>query len=259
MSGILTREHVLSDEHSSLDESSEDDNMSGAYLSARPPPPTPREIDHWNYHVSLQQFGKDLQAAAKAVFPNGSSSRYTDVSVLILSWEDEDPQLPVSIEIEKLYAVFQHVYHFETEHWKIPNHNCHYRVTKKIMDFVAPTDDIDHHLKIVYYAGHARLMDTRSLAWTSFRNNKNPKCPIVKWSGIQTVLEEAPCDVLILLDCCASGVANTCEGNGVNEVISACAYNAIANGVGPYSFTSALVIELRRLSKKAVFSVGGAI
>jgi len=42
----------------------------------------------------------------------------------------------------------------------------------------------------------------------------------------------------------------------VNEVISACAYNANANGVGPYSFTSALVIELRPLSKKKLFSVG---
>jgi hypothetical protein len=42
----------------------------------------------------------------------------------------------------------------------------------------------------------------------------------------------------------------------VNEVISACAYNAVANGVGAYSFTSALVIELTRLSKKALFSVG---
>ncbi|KAH8753396.1 hypothetical protein BGZ57DRAFT_773945 [Hyaloscypha finlandica] len=230
--------------------------MTGAYLEPGHPPPTPREIDHWNYHISLQQFAKGLQAAVKAVFPNETRSRYSCVSVLMLSWEEEDPQLPVSYEIDKLYEVFQHIYHFETEHWKIPNHNCHYRLMEKIMDFASPTDAIDHHLKIVYYAGHARLMETRSLAWTSFRNNKNSRCPIVKWSGIQTVLEEALCDVLILLDCCASGVANTCEGNGVNEVISACAYNAIANGVGAYSFTSALVIELTRLSKKTLFSVG---
>jgi methylenetetrahydrofolate reductase (NADPH) len=78
----------------------------------------------------------------------------------------------------------------------------------------------------------------------------------VKWGGIQTLLEEAPCDVLILLDCCASGTASASEGNGVNEVISACAYNQIANGVGPYSFTSALVVELKKLSRKSYFSVG---
>lgn len=78
----------------------------------------------------------------------------------------------------------------------------------------------------------------------------------MKWSAIQTLLEEDPSDVLILLDCCASGTANACEGAGVNELISACAWNETANGVGPYSFTSALVIELRRLSQKPSFSVG---
>jgi hypothetical protein len=62
--------------------------------------------------------------------------------------------------------------------------------------------------------------------------------------------------VLILLDCCASGTANASEGIGVNELISACAFNETANGVGPYSFTSALVTELRLLSNRPSFSVG---
>jgi hypothetical protein len=90
----------------------------------------------------------------------------------------------------------------------------------------------------------------------SWQNNRKAKCPIVKWGGIQTILEESPSGVLILLDCCASGTANASEGNGVNELISACAFNETANGVGPYSFTSALVTELRLLSDKASFSVG---
>jgi len=167
MSDSLASLHVMTDKRLSLGDSS-DDEMSGVLLDSAPPPPTPRDLDHWNYHVSLQQFGKDLQAAAKAVFPNETNSRHTQISVLMLSWEDEDPQLPVSIEIEKLYDVFQHVYHFETEHWKIPNNNCHYMLTEKILDFVTPTDDIAHHLKIVYYAGHARLTVTRSLAWMRY-------------------------------------------------------------------------------------------
>ncbi len=78
----------------------------------------------------------------------------------------------------------------------------------------------------------------------------------MKWGAIQSFLEEAANDILILLDCCASGTANTYEGNGTTELISACAWNETANGVGPYSLTSALVIELRRLSQKLSFSVG---
>jgi hypothetical protein len=78
----------------------------------------------------------------------------------------------------------------------------------------------------------------------------------VKWSGIQNTLEESLSDVLILLDCCASGVCTTDEGNGVTELIAACAYNAIANGVGPFSFTHALISRLRMLAPLPYFTIG---
>jgi hypothetical protein len=76
------------------------------------------------------------------------------------------------------------------------------------------------------------------------------------WSGIQRSLEMANSDVLILLDCCSSGVANDSEGSGITELISACPYDTKANGVGDYSFTKALITELRILSSKPCFSVG---
>ncbi|KAH6713371.1 hypothetical protein BKA61DRAFT_552970 [Leptodontidium sp. MPI-SDFR-AT-0119] len=220
------------------------------------PPPTFSDLDRWRYHIDFQKFSSDLQAAANAVFPNDTKSRYTKVSVLMLSWENEDPNLPVSQEIDKLYDVFKNQYRYETDRWTIPDENCHYKLTEKIMDYVKPAEDSKTHLKIVYYAGHARLTETRLLVWTSVRNYTKPKCPIVKWGGIQTILEEATNDVLILLDCCASGTANASEGNGVNELISACAFNETANGVGPFSFTSALVTELRLLGNRPSFSVG---
>lgn len=78
----------------------------------------------------------------------------------------------------------------------------------------------------------------------------------MKWSGIQNTLEESRSDVLILLDCCASGVCTTDEGNGVTELIAACAYNAVANGVGPFSFTHALNAKLRLLIQRPYFTIG---
>ena len=86
------------------------------------------------------------------------------------------------------------------------------------------------------------------------RRSVNCQLPTVKWSGIQNVLEEAQSDVLLLLDCCHSGTANTNEGHGVTELISAGAFNTKANGVGPYSFTNALVLELQALALKRSFS-----
>jgi len=84
----------------------------------------------------------------------------------MLSWADEDPQLPVSQEINSLELVFRNIYHFETERWEIPDKDSHFKLAEKVMAFTRPEDDSASHLKILYYAGHARLMDTRNLAWT---------------------------------------------------------------------------------------------
>ena len=95
-----------------------------------------------------------------------------------------------------------------------------------------------------------------NLAFSSRRNIDQARCPTVKWSGIQNTLEESESDVLILLDCCASGVCTTDEGNGVTELIAACAYNSTANGVGLFSFTHALNEKLRFLSGWPSFTIG---
>lgn len=149
------------------------DSKSGSdsqYISSpnSTPPPTLADIDRWRYHIDFETFGKSLQDAANAVFPNDTNCRYTRISVLMLSWEDEDPQLPVSQEIQKLYEVFRDDYRYETEHWTIPDEYSHWKLTEKIMDFVKPGEDSKTHLRIVYYAGHARLTETRLLVWTRF-------------------------------------------------------------------------------------------
>lgn len=93
------------------------------------------------------------------------------------------------------------------------------------------------------------------LLYSSLPTRKDSKYPIVMWSGIQRSLEMANSDVLILLDGCSSGVANASEGNGVTELICACPFDSEANGVGHYSFTRALTIELQLLKTKPCFSV----
>jgi hypothetical protein len=91
---------------------------------------------------------------------------------------------------------------------------------------------------------------------SSLPEKRNAKCPTVVWSGIQRSLEMALSDILILLDCCYSGIANDSEGNGITELICACPFDTKANGVGHYSFSQALTTELRLLSKKPRFSAG---
>jgi hypothetical protein len=69
------------------------------------------------------------------------------------------------------------------------------------------------------------------------------------------MLEQSRSDVLILLDCCAAGFLNTNYGGGVTEMIAASAFNVIANGVGPCSFTSVLNNELKALQNAGPFTI----
>ncbi|KAL5323643.1 hypothetical protein ACEPPN_008183 [Leptodophora sp. 'Broadleaf-Isolate-01'] len=219
-------------------------------------PPTSRDLDHLQYHISLQEIGKQLQDAANAAYPHGQRSRYSNVYVLLLCWEDEDPQLPVSIEVNELQSMFEIMYGFDVEVWKIPSQSSHNKLNRKVLDFVALGGDCKDDLKIVYYGGHGMLAHNRQASWASRPDPKDPSYRTVKWNGIQHALEEAVSDVLLLLDCCASGTANTDEGYGVTELIAACGFNTSANPVGPDSFTRALITELGLLSRTSSFTVG---
>ena len=64
------------------------------------------------------------------------------------------------------------------------------------------------------------------------------------WYGLQTSLEQAESDVLILLDCCSAASCTGGSGNGVTEVIAACGFETWAPGVGEHSFTRSLISAL---------------
>lgn len=135
-------------------------------LLRRRTPLSGHELDRLNYHVYLQDFGCQLQRAANAIFPGDQVSRYSKVDVILLSWEDEDPKLPVSLEIKALAEVFLTLYGFEVEEWLIPSDNSHNKLQKKILQFLG--DDEVSHLKIVYYAGHGKLTNHGTPAWTRY-------------------------------------------------------------------------------------------
>ena len=120
-------------------------------------PPKAEEIDQWQRNVKILAFGEELQTISDTYFPNTATSRYKNVYVLILKWEDEDPNLPVSYETERLESVFRDVYYFQTESWDIPDIDCHDKVNQKILDFKRQGGNGENDLKIVYYGGHGKL------------------------------------------------------------------------------------------------------
>jgi hypothetical protein len=158
--------------------SSKDQNVIKHDIPPDSPPPKPEEIDQWRSHVKLREFREQLQTITDASFPNTTTSRYKNVYVLILKWEDEDPNLPVSFETSRLENVFRNVYHFQTEAWDIPDKDCHDKVNQKILDFKRQGGNSQNDLKIVYHGGHGKLTRNGSLAWTRYHTLFPPfRCP----------------------------------------------------------------------------------
>ena len=84
--------------------------------------------------------------------------------------------------------------------------------------------------------------------------SNKPPSPTLDWYALQSGLEHAESDVLILLDSCASAGSSggskqseTQEG-GTTELLAACGFETVAPGPGPHSFTNALIKELREMS-----------
>src|SRR5438045_3312343 len=70
--------------------------------------------------------------------------------------------------------------------------------------------------------------------------SRKPKSPTVGWHTMQSLLKNAPCDVLILLDCCYAACAARGEIDATKELLAAC-----GREVSDRSFTRNLMRKLR--------------
>lgn len=114
-------------------------------------------------HVKdLDALATTLNQALSAAFPRPSGSRYSDVSVLLLSWENDD--LGVATEISELDSVFRTVYRYRTDQWRIPSIQPHIALLRRILDSVIESASSDR-LLIVYYGGHGYMNEQRDCVW----------------------------------------------------------------------------------------------
>ena len=81
-------------------------------------------------------------------------------------------------------------------------------------------------LLIVYYGGHGYMNDDRQCVWSC---TGEAEAATIQWSGLQSTLEHAESDVLILLDCCAAASSISGSGTGVTELIAACGKQSPTN------------------------------
>ncbi|KAL8703851.1 MAG: hypothetical protein Q9201_002979 [Fulgogasparrea decipioides] len=208
------------------------------------------DISRISYHIQdLETFGDIVTKAAAAAFPSTKKSRYQNVFVLLLSWEND--KLGVILELQELDNVLSQKYHFQTEQWKIPDLNSHNALAFRLMEFLKDYT-AKENLLLIYYGGHGHMNDDRQCIWSC---TETVDSPTVQWYGLQTMLEQSESDVLIFLDCCAAASSAVASGNGVTELIAACGFETWAPGVGEHSFSRSLIEELKYLSHGPPFSV----
>lgn len=163
----VTTDGEDTDRESSEQSSSNFDPRSPQSSATSSVPPRAEEWDRELRHTGLEDFGKALENAARAVYPNDKNSRYSQVYVLLICWQTQDPKLPVEVEISRLHEVLETVYNFDVEEFRIPNSGSHFAVSQKINKFIEVNNDSNNDLKIVYYAGHGRLSRTKELLWST--------------------------------------------------------------------------------------------
>ncbi|CAG7566476.1 unnamed protein product [Fusarium equiseti] len=215
------------------------------------PPLSTHDTEKAQHHMkNFNRFIEDLQASARKAFPNSPYSRYSDVQVLLIQWDEDE--LQVELELDELEKVFRKQYGFATQTFLIPTANSHRKLNQKVLSFVDQNEDEDT-LLIVYYGGHGSINKARQSTWHCTRDRTYAS---VEWSAIQKLFETAQCDVLLLLDCCAAASAAplTERTNYMMETIAACGFETWTSLPGAQSFTHTLIEVLKEWASQLPFS-----
>jgi hypothetical protein len=109
----------------------------------------------------FESFARHLQDAAMLIQRQTERPAYSDVSVLLLRWEDDKSSDP---DLAALEQVFQNHYNYRTQRWHIPTvPNPSIKLGVQIASFLDLARA--NHLLIIYYAGHGYVGSDGQLYW----------------------------------------------------------------------------------------------
>ncbi|KAH7121947.1 hypothetical protein B0J13DRAFT_648799 [Dactylonectria estremocensis] len=234
-------------------------------VNATTPKPQPAQYSHESLHQQPQQqhypvqeapiaerhdfesFARHLQDAAMLIQRQTERPSYTDVSVLLLRWEEDES---VDEDLVALEKVFQKQYNFRTERWHIPTvANPSIKLGVQMASFLEHARA--NHLLIIYYAGHGYAGPDGQLFWAC---NAREDAAKLKWDGVRCLFEDAQSDILLLLDTCSVPDPPTAGSHGAKQAIAACSPDRNPPDSSDRSFTSNLVEALNKLGSGRPFS-----
>ncbi|ORY57261.1 uncharacterized protein BCR38DRAFT_490230 [Pseudomassariella vexata] len=189
----------------------------------------------------FESFARHLQDAAMLIYRQTQRSPYSSVSVLLLRWEDDDH---VEQDLVALEQVLRERYNYRTDRWSIPTvPNPSIKLGVRTASFLE--NAASDHLLIVYYAGCGYVDSDGQVFWAS---NTKEDAAKLKWNGFRCLFDEAPSDMLLLLDTCATRDAPiACAGSSVKQVLAANGPETGSRETGGRSFTAHLTDAFTRL------------
>ncbi|KAI0015133.1 hypothetical protein F4780DRAFT_116135 [Xylariomycetidae sp. FL0641] len=206
---------------------------------AAPPPPPERH--------EFESFARHLQDAAMLIYRQSQRSPYSEVSVLLLRWDEDDAVEP---DLAALEHVFRDRYNYRTERWSIPSvANASLKLGIRMSNFLEHAGP--DKLLIVYYAGYGFVGANSQLFWAC---NARENAPKLRWDGFRCLFEEAQSDMLLLLDTCASREQPIYNGNSVKQIIATSRPEQYTREPGARSFTANLTEAFAKLSNGRPFN-----
>ncbi|CAN8105793.1 unnamed protein product [Discula destructiva] len=208
---------------------------------AGPSPPPERH--------EFESFARHLQDAAMHIYGKMQRPpRYKNVSVLLLRWEEDTAAQHELVELEK---TFRERYNYHTEKWSIPTvPNPSIKLNVQMAPFIEHAGS--DHLLIVYYAGHSYVGSDKQLYWAS---NTRENASRLKWDGVRCLVEDAQCDMLLLLDAMAVHDSDKTGQHGIKQAIAAYSLGQKSSDCPSRSFTSYLSASLCNLSSGRPYTV----
>ena len=241
--------------HDTLDHQDTESNTQGSDSElAHDATIIPYDNEYEKLNSTMQLAWGDVMDSSSEIFT--SSTRYRDVHVLMLSWEDQYDDLKVQGELDELGAVFRDTYNFKVTHEQLTRREkkrTQTQINKIVADWVYLHDGTKT-LLIVYFAGHGRRgSKDGDLEITGKRSLFDLQDPLdrVIWNRTEQILAGIEADVFQIFDCCYAGSFGSRggSGSGASEYLAATTENGLAARPGPNSFTTALIWALKALAK----------
>ncbi|TRX94458.1 hypothetical protein FHL15_004613 [Xylaria flabelliformis] len=156
------------------------------------------------------------------------TTRYAQVIVLLISWEEHDLGQELHDAIRQYTSTFEYLYNYEVWHFEIPSRKPHLALTSQLLELAER--DSSETLFVIWYDGHGLEHQDRrgSPRWCSHGDPKISQ--IVDSSIISATLSDCEADILLVNNACSSLTCNRFNGKGIVESISASAFDTVTYG-----------------------------